>query len=196
MLRQGRGNATRIVDKLPDNFFYLGIVASLFPNATIIHALRHPLDTCLSCYFQNFTNVRWACDLDLIGERYRFYREIMDYWRSVLPEGRIVDISYEELIDDPKSQGRRLVEACGLNWDDKMLQFHEEDRIVKSASLWQVRQPIYRSSRMRWKNYASHLGTLADALSAYLQDDREELAQNGITLAAPSAMGRLKKLIG
>lgn len=192
-LERGHGAAERIVDKLPGNYFYLGLISVLFPNATIIHAVRHPLDTCLSCYFQNFLEVRWANDFKTIAEMYRNYREMMAYWERVLPAGKILEVRYERLIGDPEAEGRRMLEGCGLEWDGGSLRFHEQERIVRTASLWQVRQPIYRSAQARWKNYASHIGALADALSDYLQDDRQELKEHGIDLAG-SGRGWLRRL--
>lgn len=194
VLQQGANGADRIVDKLPGNVFYLGLISILFPNATIIHAIRHPLDTCLSCYFQNFTNVRWANDLAMIADIYDLYREVIAYWQGVLPKGKIVDVHYEQLIEDPEVHGRQMLEACGLDWDREYLEFYKKDKVVRTASLWQVRQPIYQSSKKRWKNYASHIGRLADSLSIYLQDDREELANHAIDLAAPSGMSWWNKL--
>jgi len=194
VLQQGANGANRIVDKLPGNVFYLGLISILFPKATIIHAMRHPLDTCLSCYFQNFTNVRWANDLAVIADIYDLYREVIAYWQSVLPKGKIVDVHYEQLIEEPEVHGRQMLEACGLDWDSENLEFYKKDKVVRTASLWQVRQPIYKSSKKRWKNYASHVGPLADALSDYLQDDRDELVNHSVDLAAPSGFAWLKKL--
>lgn len=185
VLRQGREEASRVVDKLPGNFLHLGLITTLFPNTTIIHARRHALDTCLSCYFQNFTNVRWANDLDVIADVYRLYREAMVRWRSVLPAGKVVDVVYEELIEDPATQARRMIEACGLTWEADSLEFHKREAVVRTASLSQVRQPIYKTSRMRWVNYAGHIGALASSLAEFLQDDRELLGQHGIDLSSP-----------
>lgn len=185
VLRQGREGAERIVDKMPGNYRNLGLIAVLFPNATIIHSIRNPLDTCLSCYYQNFTNIRWANSFDSIAAMYGLYRDAMAYWRSVLPAGKIIDVRYEELIDDPESECRRLLDACGLEWDDRSLDFHRDGGAVKTASLWQVRQPIYKSSAMRWTNYAPHLAELAGYLATYLQEDRQRLAEHGIDLPAP-----------
>lgn len=196
VLRQGREGADRIVDKLPGNLYYLGHISILFPNATIIHALRHPLDTCLSCYFQNFAVLRWANDLKVIAEVYRRQRDAMAHWQRLLPAGKIVEVQYERLIEEPETEGRRMIEACGLEWDESLLQFHRSESVVKTASLWQVRQPIYRTSRMRWKHYARHVGGLADALSDYLQQDREDLKAYGIDLAGASRMAWLKRLTG
>lgn len=196
VLSQGRQDVARIVDKHPGNYYYLGLIAVLFPKATIIHATRHPLDICLSCYFQNFSHIHWANDFGTIVAVYRLYRELMDYWRKVLPEGKIVDVAYEALIEDPETQGRRLLEACGLSWDTSLLEFYREEGVVKTASLWQVRQPIYRSSRKRWKNYAPHLGELARNLAEFLQDDREELAGFGIDIPKLSRRGWARRLTG
>jgi tetratricopeptide (TPR) repeat protein len=185
VLRQGREDARRIVDKMPVNYRNLGLIAVLFPNATIIHAIRNPLDTCLSCYYQNFTSIRWANSFESIAAMYRLYRDTIAYWRSVLPEGKIVDVHYERLIDDPESECRRLLDACGLEWDDRSLDFHGDGGAVMTASLWQVRQPIYKSSTMRWTNYAPYLAELAEHLASYLQEDRERLAEHGIDLPSP-----------
>jgi tetratricopeptide (TPR) repeat protein len=194
VLQQAGPEAERIVDKLPGNYFHLWLISILFPKATIIFASRHPLDTCLSCYFQNFSTIRWADDLQLIGEVYRFHREVMDYWKSVLPEGKIVEIQYERLVDDPENHGKFMLESCGLEWRGDGLDHYRQEKIVKTASLWQVRQPIYQSSKMRWKNYAPQVAELAAQLSDFLQDDRDALAEHEINLAAPSRIGRLKKL--
>jgi len=194
VLRQGASNADRTVDKLPGNVFYLGLISILFPNAAIIHAIRNPLDTCISCYFQNFTNIPWANDVAVIGDIYGLYREVIAYWQAVLPEGKIIKVHYEQLIEDPELHGRRMLEACGLDWDSENLEFYKQEKVVRTASLWQVRQPIYQSSKMRWKNYASHMSPLADALSDYLQEERQELADHAIDLAAPSGSSWWNKL--
>ena len=196
VLRRGREGADRIVDKLPGNYFFLGLISVLFPNTTIIHAVRHPLDTCLSCYFQNFAEVQWANDFKVIAKIYRGYREAMAYWERVLPEGKILEVRYERMVEDPENEGRRMIEHCGLEWDSNLLQFHRQERVVKTASVWQVRQPIYRSSRMRWKNYAPYLAELADALSDYLPEERRELKDLGIPQAGGSGMAWLKRLTG
>ena len=196
VLTQGREGAERIVDKLPGNFINVGLILALFPNATIIHATRHPLDTCLSCFFQNFVEIRWANDFAVIGDIYAIYRDVMEYWKSVVPEGRIVEVSYEKLVEDPPEQGRRLIESAGLAWDDSILDFYKGERVIKTASVWQARQRIYTSSKQRWMNYASYIGELANALSPYLQDERDVLSEHGMELSSPSALGRLTRLFG
>ena len=176
-----RNDADRIVDKMPENFFNLGLIQVLFPNATIIHATRHPLDTCLSCYFQSFIEVSWSFDLGWIGERYCYYREIMDYWHQVLPQNRILTVEYEKLIEFPEAEIRRILNACNLSWDPACLSFNQTSRTVNTSSLWQVRQPIYRTSKQRWTNYAKYLQPLIKPLSQYLSDeDKAILGQNGI----------------
>lgn len=196
ILRQAGPDAIRIVDKMPGNYYFIWMISILFPQATIIFARRHPLDVCLSCYFQNFASLRWANDLQTIGDVYRSHREVMDYWKSVLPEGKIVEIEYERLVDEPESYGKFMLESCGLEWRGDGFDRYKKEQVVKTASLWQVRQPIYQSSKMRWTKYAPHLKDLALQLSDYLQDDREQLAEFGIELPAPSRIGRLKRLFG
>lgn len=196
ILRQAGADAIRIVDKMPGNYYFIWMISILFPQATIIFARRHPLDVCLSCYFQNFASLRWANDLQTIADVYRSHREVMDYWKSVLPQGKIIEIEYELLVDEPEVHGRYMLESCGLEWRGDGLARYKKDQVVKTASLWQVRQPIYQSSKMRWTKYAPHLKELALQLSDYLQDDREQLASFGIDLPAPSRIGRLKRLFG
>lgn len=180
-LRKNRINAQRIVDKMPDNFLHLGLINILFPNATILHSIRNPLDTCLSCYFQPFLFHPWSCDLKWITNRYRFYRKTMDHWKNILPEGKVIDIHYEQLVANTDKKTRELIASCGLEWSDKCLEFYKEKRAINTASLWQARQPIYTSSRKRWHHYANHLAGLAQELADYLsEEDITELANYGI----------------
>lgn len=154
----------RITDKMPHNFLYLGLIATVFPNAKIVHCRRDPLDNCLSIYFQNFGgNHPYAYDLENLGHHYVQYQRLMRHWHSVMP-GRIFDLNYEDLIADPEYWSRKLVEHVGLAWDDSCLAPHKSVRAVKTASVWQVRQPIYKSSVQRWKNYESHLGPIKEIL--------------------------------
>lgn len=178
-----RDNAARIVDKMPDNFLMLGLINMLFPKAHIIHAVRSPIDTCLSCYFVPFREVSWASDLGWISERYALYKRAMEYWKSVFPEGKIIDVRYEELVNDPEGQSKRLIESIGLEWDPVCLEYYKESRTVKTASLWQARQPIYTSSSKRWINYANHILTLINGLQDSLDDDEiNELERQGVKL--------------
>lgn len=154
-----------VTDKLPTNYERLGLIEKLFPNARIIHTARHPLDTCLSCYFQNFGNTHlYSSNLRDLGEVYRIYEKLMAHWHKTLSI-RILDVSYEALVSDPEREVRTLLEFCDLSWDPRCLEFHKTKRYINTASYDQVRQPIYRNSVGRWKHYESHLSELIDALS-------------------------------
>ena len=156
--------ALRVCDKRPWNFFDLGLLAILFPKATYIHCRRLPLDTCLSIYFQNFKRtLPYASDLSHIGDYYREYGRLMKHWRRVLPV-KIQEVIYEDLITDQEKQSRELVDACGLEWNDKCLNFQDSNRSITTSSKWQVRQPLYKSSVNRWQNYQKFLGPLEEAL--------------------------------
>lgn len=158
------GDALRVTDKMPWNFANLGLIALLFPGARVIHCRRDPLDVCLSCFFTRFTSqMPYAWDLGDLGFYYREYVSLMEHWRQHLPL-RMIDIDYEDLVEDQEATSRLLVEFCGLPWDDRCLQFHSTSRTIRTASNWQVRQPIYRRSIGRWENYVSHLGPLMDQL--------------------------------
>jgi len=157
--------ADRIINKMPLNFWHLGLIACMFSGAKIIHCRRDPLDTCLSCYFQNFTNGQdYAFDLDDLGHFYRLYSEMMDHWSSVLPL-TIIEFNYEDLVTRTETVTREILTLLGLEWDEKCAQSHENKRVVETASRWQVRQPVYQSSTKRWKRYDRHLGPLKQALS-------------------------------
>ena len=163
-------DASRHVDKNLYNFNHLGLIAELFPNAHIIHVLRHPLDCCLSSYFQNFSNgVHWSFDLDSIIHFYKGYRAMMEHWHANLPV-KILDVRYEELITDTESVSRKMTDFCGLNWEQGCLDFYNTKRTVKTASVWQVRQPIYQRSKARWQAYEKHIGQLTTELAGYIQD--------------------------
>ena len=161
-LRRDTSTAIRVTDKMPVNFLYLGLIAILFPRARIVHCRREPFDTCLSIYFQNFTFVDgnpYAWDLFEIGRYYRQFVRLMEHWRRVLP-GRIHEVHYETLVNDPERITRGLIEHCGLEWDERCLACYETRRPVQTASSWQVRQPVYRSSIGRWRRYERHLDDL------------------------------------
>jgi hypothetical protein len=157
-------NPIRITDKMPGNFQHLGLISLLFPNARIIHTRRNPLDTCLSIYFQNFAGYHgYSYDLGNLGFYYREYERLMAHWHQVV-DIPILDVQYEELIDDQEAITRQIIEFCGLEWDDASLRFHENTRLVNTASNQQVRQPLYRGSVARYKRYDAHLGPLKEAL--------------------------------
>jgi tetratricopeptide (TPR) repeat protein len=158
-------NPIHITDKMPHNFRNLGLIALLFPKVKIIHTIRNPIDTCLSIYFQNFETKAhpYAFDLSNLGFHYKQYQRLMRHWHEVLP-GRIMDINYEDTIADPEYWSRKLIDHIGLEWNDACLAPHKLERTVKTASHWQVRQPIYKTSVQRWKNYEEFLQPLIEAL--------------------------------
>jgi tetratricopeptide (TPR) repeat protein len=163
-------NILRIVDKLPFNFLHLGVISLLFPNAHIIHCKRHPLDVCLSNYFQNFhSGPKFVQDLEEIAHYYRAYHDLMLHWQKVLPLS-IHTVTYEELVADPQPHSRELIKKVALEWDDQCLSPHKTKRAVQTASTWQVRQPIYASSRYRWRNYEQYLGPVKEILGDLLPD--------------------------
>jgi tetratricopeptide (TPR) repeat protein len=159
------GPATRVIDKMIENVLHLGLIAALFPRARVIHCRRDPLDVCVSCYFQFFKGLNFAWDLDDLGQYYRDYERLMAHWKAVLPLP-IHEVVYEDLVADLEGVSRRLVEFCGLSWEDSCLKFHENRRAVQTMSKVQVRQPIYTTSVGRWRRYATHLGPLQRALSS------------------------------
>ncbi|MES1924103.1 sulfotransferase [Salinisphaera sp. T31B1] len=154
----------RVTDKMPFNMLWLGLIAQLFPNARVIYCRREPMDNCLSCYFQIFSKgLRFAYDLGHLGHVYRQHERLMAHWQSVLPLP-ILTVDYETLVAEPETQSRRLIDFIGLDWDDRCLAFHETERAVRTASVWQVRQPVYASSVARWQAYAGQLEPLRRAL--------------------------------
>ena len=155
------GTALRVVDKMPANFLYAGLIHAAFPRARIIHMQRHPIDTCLSIYFQNFFNIGpYAHDLGDLAHYYGEYRRITDHWRAVLPATTLLEIPYEALIEDQEGWTRRLLDFVGLPWDPRCLDFHRTDRVVITASKWQVRQKIHAGSTGRWRHYEKFVGPL------------------------------------
>jgi tetratricopeptide (TPR) repeat protein len=154
-----------IVNKLPGNFLLIGLIRLILPNARIIHTVRNPVDTCVSCYSTLFTSSQFfSYELGELGRYYRGYSELMDHWHSVLPPGAMLDVVYEDVVNDLEGEGRRLIEYCGLPWDDRCLSFHKTSRPVYTASAVQVRQPLFRSSVDRWRRFESSLGPLLDEL--------------------------------
>lgn len=163
------GNATRVIDKLPGNIMWLGQLAILFPHARIVVCRRDLRDVCLSCFFQYFDEetLVWTDDLADCGVYARETERLMAHWRRVLPFP-ILEIQYETLVANLESESRRLIEFLGLEWDPACLAFHKTERAVLTASLWQVRQPVYSSSVGRWRNYRRHLGPLLRELAPVL----------------------------
>jgi tetratricopeptide (TPR) repeat protein len=153
--------ASRVVDKAVGNSDFLGLIYSVFPNARVIYMQRDPIDTCLSCYFQEFlTGINFAFDLSDLVHYYREHQRIMAHWRAVLPPGFILEVPYEELVSDQETWSRKMLDFIGLEWDARCLDFHAHMRQVTTASAWQVRQKIYKSSIARWHNYEKFIGPL------------------------------------
>ncbi len=163
--KRGRPDAERITDKMPSNYYFAGLIHLALPNAKIIHTIRDPVDTCISCFSKLFSaEQNHTYDLGELGRYYQRYERLMAHWRRVLPPGRILDVRYEDVVTDVEQQARRIIAYCGLPWTDRCLSFHETDRPVRTASATQVRQPIYASAVGRWRVYEPHLGPLLDAL--------------------------------
>ena len=160
--------AQYFIDKNPNNFTSIGFVHMMLPNAKIIDARRHPIDACFSCYRQLFARGQtFTYDLTDIGEYYLQYQRMMDYWHEILPD-RILTVQYEEVVTDFENQVHRMLEYCGLPWEDSCLNYYDTDRPIRTASSEQVRQPIYTQSLHRWRNYDQHLDELKEVLSPIL----------------------------
>lgn len=170
-LRCKSATAARVTDKMPANFLAIGVIRLALPRARIIHVHRDPRDTCFSCYDRLFSHGQYfSYRLGELGRYYRAYEGLMAHWRSVLPPGAMYEVRYEDLIDDFDAEARKLVAYCGLDWNDSCAAFYENKRSVATASLQQVRQPIYRSSLGRWRPYAEHLRPLFEALGMSAAD--------------------------
>ena len=151
----------RVTDKMPYNFLHIGMIALLFPRARIIHCVRDPIDTTLSCYMQDFLEGNaFSNKLEDCGWFFNQYRQMMAHWKQVLPSFPIIDLSYETLVDNPEDTVRTLLTFCGLDWNSECLQFHKAKRVVNTASYQQVREPLYKRSVARWKRYAPFIQSL------------------------------------
>lgn len=175
--RELTGERPYFVDKLPFNFLYCGYILAALPAAKVIHLTRDPMDTCYAVYKSLFFNAYYySYDLDELADYYVGYREQMDHWHRVLP-GRILEVQYEELVRDPEGQARRVLEWCGLPWEDSVLASHEQDRPSMTASAAQVRRPIYTDSIGSWRRAAPGMRRVHDRLvRANLITQQEEFA--------------------
>ena len=161
MLDGQAADASRVVDKAPMNSDYLGLIHAVFPKARMIYLQRDPIDTCLSCYFQQFSAVlNFTMDLTDLADYYREHRRLVAHWQRVLPPETLLVVPYAELVADQENWTRRIIEFIGLPWDERCLNFHSTTRAVTTASNWQVRQKIYTSSLDRWRNYEKFIGPL------------------------------------
>jgi Tfp pilus assembly protein PilF len=159
-------DARYITDKLPGNYCHLGLIHMMLPNSKIIHAMRDPMDTCFSCYALRFTHGHEYCyDLGALGRQYLRYSKLMKHWHNVLPPDRILDVRYEDIVADPEREARRMLDYLGLTWDSACLRFHENRRAVHTASVTQVRKPIYSNSVARWKYFEKYLGPLLETVN-------------------------------
>ncbi len=161
-------DALRVVDKLPHNFEHIGLIKLIFPNAKILHLKREPRDVAMSNYFVDygakFGGMGFAYDLSWIGEQLVDHQRLMQHWHRVFPD-QILEVDYDDLVEDVEGWARRIISYLGLPWEDGVLSFQELDRAVKTASVWQVRQPVYKTSKAKWKRYESHLQPLELALA-------------------------------
>ena len=156
----------RFVDKLPFNYLYAGLIHRALPRARIVSLERHPMDSCYSIYKQLFRDAYpFSYDLDDLGRYFIAYTELMRHWRGAMP-GVIHTVRYEDLVADLEGEARRLLEYCGLAWDERCLRFHENPDASTTASALQVRQPIYAHSVGRWRNYARQLEPLRARLAS------------------------------
>lgn len=166
VLNASSPHARHVVDKMPSNFLHLGLIHLAFPNARFIHMQRNPLDVCLSIYFQAFAETQtYANDLANLAHYYREYERLMRHWRSELPAGVLLDVPYESLVENQETWSRTIIEFIGLEWDERCLNFHENERAVRTPSNWQVRQKITNSSVARWRHYEKFIGPLMGLLA-------------------------------
>lgn len=182
-IRPLAGNRVRLVDKMPSNFMYAGLINRVLPDAKIIHVRRDAVDTCLSCYSKLFTREQlFSYDQAELALFHRGYTRLMDHWRAILLPDRFIEVDYEDVVADTETQARRLVAFCGLDWNPACLDFHLTRRTIRTASLNQVRRPIYTGSIGRWRSYASQIAVLLDGLGI----DTTAKTKDGKRPAAPA----------
>lgn len=163
VLRSFQPDSRRITDKMPMNFYCAGLLHLAYPKSPIIHVRRHPIDTALSIWMTDLAKPPdFAHDKRNVVAEYRDYLAIMEHWRKVIPDTRMLEVRYEDLILDQESWTRRMLEFCGLEWDPACMSFYTSERSVSTPSAWQVRQPIYRTSVDKWRHYEPWLGEFAE----------------------------------
>jgi tetratricopeptide (TPR) repeat protein len=157
-LRNHSEDALYITDKLPGNFYFLGLIHKALPDAKIIHAVRNPYDVCVSNYSRLYVDgVAFSYSLEDIAQFYNGYKGLMAHWKNVLPPEKTLDVHYEDMVENFDQQVKRILDFCGLNWEDELTEFYKHKRMVKTASTAQVLQPIYKGSVEKWKRYESEL---------------------------------------
>lgn len=182
--RHRHEDSLHFTDKLPNNFAHIGLLQLILPNAKIIDARRHPLDSCMGTYKQLFARGQpFSYDLYELGEFYLEYRRLMSHWNEVLP-GKVLQVQYEQVVDDLENQVRRILDFCELPFEQSCVDFHQSDRAVKTASSEQVRQPIYRSAVQSWRRFEQHLGPLVEILEPILQELPENERPESMNLQA------------
>jgi tetratricopeptide (TPR) repeat protein len=154
----------RVTDKMPLNYRYLGFINTVFPEAKIVHLRRHPVDTCLSIYSNYFGGGPFPYRKESIVFNYREYLRMMDHWRKVIPPSNLIEVDYEDLVSSPEPAIRRIIDGCGLPWDDACLRPDENRSAVNTPSRWQVRQPMYTTSSEKWRRYEPWLGAFRELL--------------------------------
>jgi Flp pilus assembly protein TadD len=186
--------AERIVNKMPDNFRLAGLIHLALPNARIIHIRRDPIDTCVSCFSKLFVkdNAPFTYDLAELGRYHRAYDSLMAHWRDALPPNVMLDIQYEDLVADIERQARRMIVYCGLEWDERCVNFHRTERPVRTASAVQVRQPVYKTSAGQWRNYETFLRPLLSALGPSIS---QGLSDGEARAGVASWLGRLANIL-
>ncbi|MBD3649282.1 MAG: sulfotransferase, partial [Pseudomonadales bacterium] len=163
-----RQGAPHFIDKLPNNFVHIGLIHMILPNARIIDARRHPMGCCFSGFKQLFASGQeYTYGLREIGQYYRDYVDLMDHWDEVLP-GKVLRVQYEEVVDNLEEQVRRILDHCGLPFEEACLRYWETERSVRTPSSEQVRQPIYQSGVEQWRNFEPWLDPLKTALGSVL----------------------------
>ena len=182
------GKALRITDKMPGNFSRMADIVRALPEAKIIHCRRDPIDTCLSCYKQNFARGQyWSYNLEELAAEYRRYADLMAHWRKVLPEGSFIEINYEETVADLEKQARMLIDYVGLPWDDACLSPHKNKRAVLTASKAQVIRPVYSSSVKAWKRYEKQLQPLIEGLGDLVPQKKKKAPAKKAATSAKTA---------
>ena len=162
--RHRQTDAPLFIDKLPNNFIYIGLILLAMPNAKIVNTMRHPIDNCFGCFKQLWAEGQhFSYDLNDLGRYYRDYQRLMAHWQKVFP-GKVYSVQYENVVDDLEGNVEKLLAYCGLPLEQACLRFHETERAVNTASSEQVRQPIYKSAVAYWKHFEAHLGPLKAAL--------------------------------